>query len=334
MKRMTYISNRVIVFGLLCAVLFFISGAALLLCSLLQIGTVWLAVLLLLLAAGILLAGWFWIVVPYRKSELILLRFLEGHILSYEDVALVTLTPYTKKQMELIEQIIRSPKNMELNRRQAQYLALQNQINPHFLYNTLESIRGEALIAGLDSVADMTESLANFFRYTITKVENLVTVEEELNNCETYFHIQKYRFGDRLELKVLYDPDEWEEIQSCRLPKLTLQPILENSIIHGVEEKLGTAHLSISFRRTQDRLVIIVSDDGIGMDEAALSELNHRLGKDADSILESDSHRGGIALENVNNRIHLLFGDEFGLHIFSIAGHGTDVEISIPLKKH
>ena len=91
---------------------------------------------------------------------------------------------------------------MKLNKRQAQYLALQNQINPHFLYNTLESIRSEVLIAGLTSVSDMTEALASFFRYTISKVENLVSVEEELQNCETYFKIQQYRFGERLQLTI------------------------------------------------------------------------------------------------------------------------------------
>ena len=115
------------------------------------------------------------------------------------------LTPYTAEQIKYTEKFLHSPKLMDLNKRQAQYLALQNQINPHFLYNTLESIRGEALIAGLDGVADMTEALAKFFRYTITKVENLVSVEEELDNCETYFGIQKYRFGDRLNLHIEYD---------------------------------------------------------------------------------------------------------------------------------
>ena len=140
-----------------------------------------------------------------------------------------------KRQVEEIEKILRSPKLIDFNKRQAQYLALQNQINPHFLYNTLESIRGEALIAGLDGVADMTEALAKFFRYTITNIENLVTVQDELDNCETYFLIQKYRFGDRLQLHIDYDGEDWEDIMSCKIPKLTLQPILENSIIHGTE---------------------------------------------------------------------------------------------------
>ncbi len=140
------------------------------------------------------------------------------------------------------------------------------------MYNTLESIRGEAIIAGLDSVADMTEALARFFRYTITKVENLVSVEEELDNCETYFGIQKYRFGDRLQLHIDYDIAEYEKIMNCRIPKLTLQPILENSIIHGVELKVGGGNLYIRFQCTGDRLLIRISDDGVGMDEMTLSK--------------------------------------------------------------
>ena len=251
---------------------------------------------------------------------------------SEEDLERAVLTPTMREEMEMMEKIIRSPQLMDLNKRQAQYLALQNQINPHFLYNTLESIRGEALIAGLSGVADMTESLAKFFRYTITKVENLVSVEEELDNCETYFGIQKYRFGDRLQLHIEYDPDEWEEIMNCRIPKLTLQPILENSIIHGTELKIGEGNLWIRFRRTENRLVITISDDGVGMDEETLERLNETLNRGVDAITQQqEEKKGGIALANVNNRIHLIFGDEYGMHVYSMAECGTDVEISIPV---
>ena len=237
---------------------------------------------------------------------------------SEEDLERAVLTPTMREEMEMMEKIICSPQLMDLNKRQAQYLALQNQINPHFLYNTLESIRGEALIAGLSGVADMTESLAKFFRYTITKVENLVSVEEELDNCETYFGIQKYRFGDRLQLHIEYDPDEWEEIMNCRIPKLTLQPILENSIIHGTELKIGEGNLWIRFRRTENRLVITISDDGVGMDEETLERLNETLNRGVDAITQQqEEKKGGIALANVNNRIHLIFGDEYGMHVYS-----------------
>lgn len=254
-------------------------------------------------------------------------RLLDGYEISSD---MLNLTPSIEKQILKIETVLRSPDVMEINKRQAQYLALQNQINPHFLYNTLESIRSEAMIAQLDSVADMTEALALFFRYTISKVENLVSVAEELENCKTYFSIQKYRFGDRIDLHIEYDEEEWEGISRYKVPKLTLQPILENSIIHGTELKIGTGNLVIRFECTQSRLLIRVSDDGVGMDEQELSKLNEKLRNNRSKEYQNQSEMGGIALVNVNNRIHLLFGEEYGMHVYSVLGIGTDVEISLP----
>lgn len=272
------------------------------------------------------------ILIPYRHSEKMLRRFLDGYLVSsYDESGAAYLTPNTEEELQKIDELFRSSQIFELNKRQAQYLALQNQINPHFLYNTLESIRSEALIAGLVSVSDMTEALATFFRYTISKVENLVSVEEELENCKTYFRIQQYRFGERLQLHIEYKEENWEEIGHCRLPKLTLQPILENSIIHGTEVKIGTGNLRIQFERTLKRLIIRISDDGIGMDENTLSELNQKLRKDSLAVSYQQSEtKGGIALVNVNNRIHLIFGEEYGIHVYSIQGKGTDVEIILP----
>lgn len=277
---------------------------------------------------------WFWIIVPYRKAEKWMRHFLDGYIISdLKDLDSFLITPFMKDQVEAMNEMLKSPQMMDMNKRQAQYLALQNQINPHFLYNTLESIRGEALIAGLDSIADMTEALAKFFRYTITKVENLVTVEEELDNCETYFRIQKYRFGDRLNLHIKCDDEDEEAVMNCRIPKLTLQPILENSIIHGTEVKIGTGNLSIEFERTDKRLIVRISDDGVGMDEKTLARLNRRLEKNGSSVAyKEEGQKGGIALVNVNNRIHLLFGEEYGMHVYSVPGKGTDVEITIPIE--
>lgn len=179
----------------------------------------------------------------------------------------------------------------------------------------------------------MTEALAKFFRYTITNIENLVTVQDELDNCETYFLIQKYRFGDRLQLHIDYDGEDWEDIMSCKIPKLTLQPILENSIIHGTELKVETGNLRIQFGRTQDRLLIRISDDGVGMDEETLTKLNRKLGRDGDELIRGEERRGGIALANVNSRIHLIFGEEYGLHVYSVPQKGTDVEITIPFQR-
>lgn len=231
-----------------------------------------------------------------------------------------------------LEEYIQKSYTAEIEKKNAQMQALQSQINPHFLYNTLESIRSEALIAGLVSVADMTEALATFFRYTISKVENLVSVEEELQNCMTYFKIQQYRFGDRLQLSVECDPEEKAAIYSCRIPKLTLQPILENSIIHGTECKLGTGHIRILLEMTESCLLLCISDDGNGMEERKVADINERLQKSGGILATGESEtKGGIALVNVNNRIHLLFGEEYGIHVYSMPEIGTDVKIRIPV---
>ncbi len=332
-KEKGFLSHRILAVGLITEGLLTI----LLLWSILRSWTRgnvnWLAIaaLLVLIVSGLYVAGAVW--VPYRRAERMIRLFLDGYTMSgVTNTNCPAITPATQALVRRMEEDLNSSKLLNLNKRQAQYLALQNQINPHFLYNTLESIRSEALLAGLDSVADMTEALAIFFRYTISKVENLVSVEEELQNCETYFRIQQYRFGSRLELAIHCEPEERETLLRCRMPKLTLQPILENSIIHGTETKLGVGHLSITLERTEKRLLIRVSDDGVGMDENTLATLNQRLGR---SILEvsgaTQKSKGGVALVNVDNRIQLLFGEEYGLHVYSVEGMGTDVEIVLPM---
>lgn len=278
------------------------------------------------------LAWWKWIYLPYRKMEKEGTKFLDGYMPERELVAAASqFSPVVERLLQRMVELVSPSRMFDHNKRKAQYLALQNQINPHFLYNTLDSIRSEAMLAQLDNVADMTEALASFFRYTISKVENLVSVEEELQNCATYFKIQEYRFEDRLQMEVRCDPEEWDEIRRCRLPKLTLQPILENAIIHGTELKLGVGKLVIHLERTQKRLLIRVSDNGVGMDEKTLAKLNSRLGKNALGVQKEEQRKGGLALVNVDHRIRLLFGDTYGLHVFSTLGSGTDVEVTIPI---
>ena len=282
-------------------------------------------------AAALLWAAVLWILRPFCRLERNTRLFLEGCSSDNWDIFP---SPGGRQMQERLREMLDSSELLKLNKRQAQYLALQNQINPHFLYNTLESIRSEALTAGLTALADMTEALASFFRYTISKVENLVSVEEELQNCETYFKIQRYRFAERLQLTIQCDSGDREEIYNCRLPKLTMQPILENSIIHGTECKIGTGHLKIHLERTARLLLIRISDDGVGMDEQTLARMNGQLQKSARTVAAQEAQdakaRGGIALCNVNNRIHLLFGEEYGLRVFSVPGVGTDVEILLP----
>lgn len=294
-----------------------------------SVGFIVLALVFLLIGGGVF---WLWIYIPFRKQDHDLWLLVKGNGQENLKEPICAVSSAEETAIHQMKQALAPSHLFNLNKRQVQYIALQNQINPHFLYNTLESIRSEALLAELDSVADMTEALATFFRYTISKVENLVTVEEELQNCETYFHIQQYRFGDRLRLNIKCAPEDMEELYRCRIPKLTLQPILENSIIHGTELKIGTGNLTIQLQRTDKRLLIQVSDDGVGMDEETLNKLNSRLGRGGLANYQpQEEGRGGVALVNVDNRIRLLFGEEYGLCVYSLVGMGTDVEITLPL---
>lgn len=331
-KPLGYLSVRVMVLALVAEGLLLLSGVGYLAAAIRADLPLWPGIAVLAGTLALILAAFFAVYRPYRRSERLILLFLEGYTISGLDaVQQIPVSPSVQQILRRMEEDMSSSKLMNLNKRQAQYLALQNQINPHFLYNTLESIRSEALISGLDTVADMTEALAVFFRYTISKVENLVSVEEELQNCETYFLIQQYRFGSRLELSVTCDPEDREEIYRCRLPKLTMQPILENAIIHGTEFKVGVGHLHIHLERTAKRLLIRVSDDGVGMNEETLARLNDKLGKSKLAYTaKNQQSRGGVALVNVDNRIQLLFGEEYGLHVYSVEGVGTDVEIALP----
>ena len=239
-----------------------------------------------------------------------------------------------------INEVISRKDRLLLSHKEAEYLALQNQINPHFLYNTLEAIRGDALIAGLSSLAGTAEALASFFRYTISGENLLSTVEDELINIRNYFLIQRYRFGDSLKLEIHFIDDE-AEIRKLQIPKLTLQPIVENCVFHGLETKRNKGTIRISFDQTQKFLFISVKDDGIGMSENELKRLNESLmespfridkemcGTDG-YVKESGKKSSGIALKNVSQRIKLLFGNEYGITVYSFPDVGTNVKIVLP----
>lgn len=271
------------------------------------------------------------VVLPYKKIENNMTLFLKGYTIDGLQDSEIALTKEVDRIFSELIQLLKSEQMLNENKRQAQYLALQNQINPHFLYNTLESIRSEAMEAGMESVVCMTEALAHFFRYTISNMENMVTLEEELDNINTYFLIQKYRFEERIGLTIEYDEEEHDLLNHCLLPKLTLQPVVENSIIHGIERKMGFSTVRVVLRCTEKRLIIQVSDDGIGMQPEALDDLNRKLNQSLFESLHNKKKKGGIALVNVNNRMHLIFGEEYGMTVYSTPGVGTDVMIELPL---
>lgn len=232
------------------------------------------------------------------------------------------------------DKILSNQRLIRKTKRQSEYIALQNQINPHFLYNTLEAIRGDALMMGMDNIANITEALATFFRYTITDTGSLVTIEDELDNVDNYFKIQKYRFGEKL--NIVYENAENEpDILLFQLPKLTLQPIIENAIFHGLEKKSEGGEIRIGMERTEKKVMICIKDNGVGIAEEALEAINYGLEHTTIASLseENKNKKGGIALNNVCRRIKLLFGEDYGIHVFSLTGVGTEVRITLPIVK-
>ena len=138
-------------------------------------------------------------------------------------------------------------------RQQAEYAQLQSQINPHFLYNTLESLRGQAITYDNYQIADMAETLARYFRYNINKDSNEVTLGQELENVRNYINIQKYRFQDKFDFHI-YNHDESRRCLKCMIPKMTLQPIVENAIDHGMKDQVEKGEISIHIEMTEKKI--------------------------------------------------------------------------------
>lgn len=243
---------------------------------------------------------------------------------------------YSSETGKTIDTFLKSIENQDMLKTEnihAGYSVLQNQINPHFLYNTLEAIRSDALLNGVKSIADTTEALATFFRYTISNINSMVTLEAELNNSESYFVVQKFRFEDKISLKIELGDEDFS-ILDCKMPKLTLQPIIENAVIHGLERKLGNGSVCINVSASDNMLVIRILDDGIGMDEITVNNINEKMNlPHANHLFNETSSNESIGLLNVNSRIKIMFGDEYGLRLNSIKNFGTSVYVHLPLVK-
>ena len=232
----------------------------------------------------------------------------------------------------LLEDAVDNDAAAKLFQIRAQINALQSQINPHFLYNTLEVMRGYALTSGVSEVAEMAEALSAMFRYNISNSEDVCTMEDELENTESYFVVQRYRYGDRFDVHYLFDRDD-KKIMRCLIPKLSIQPIVENSIHHGLEEKLGRGTITIRIYATQNRLIVRISDDGVGIEPSRLKALTESIEQGLEYIVSNSAdEKAHVALININQRIKLYFGEEYGLSVSSVFGEGTVMQLTLPLQ--
>ncbi|MBD2868627.1 sensor histidine kinase [Paenibacillus arenilitoris] len=215
---------------------------------------------------------------------------------------------------------------IELTKKQMEISAFRNQINPHFLYNTLESIRAVALYHDVEPIADISGSLSSMFRYAV-KGSNFVTVREEIAHAGEYANIIDFRFRGRFKIVIDAEEDVLEE----RMLKMLLQPIVENAVFHGLERKIGSGAVHIkACRIDRGRLMFSVSDDGYGMDEHQYAKQLDKLRRYNEPGHWSSDDEKGIGLLNIYRRIKLFYGDEAELRLESRLHEGTTVSVAFP----
>ncbi len=224
-----------------------------------------------------------------------------------------------EKSLIEIDELMKEAVTNERDKRHSEMAALQSQINPHFLYNTLDSITWMIEGEKNDEAVDMISQLAKLLRISISKGRNIITVGDEFTHAESYMNIQKVRYKDRFTAEFSLD----ERIRNCCTVKLLIQPLLENSIYYGVSEYDGDGLISVKGELVDHDVVITVSDNGTGMEQEY-----------AEKILTMDEkvakHGNGVGDANVNNRIKLLFGENYGLKIKSEPDVGTEITIIFP----
>ena len=219
-----------------------------------------------------------------------------------------------------IQTLVVKVREDEQKMRKADLRLLQEQINPHFLYNTLDNIVW--LIEGNepDEAVEMVVTLSEFFRLVLSKGKEFITIRQEEQHIRSYLQIQEKRYHDILDYHIYIDP----EIYEYQIPKLTLQPLVENALYHGIKYKRSRGMIEITGTKEGENLYLTVADDGVGMDEDELKKLGKEISR---PCKETES---GFGLANVNERIRMYFGAEFGMKIWSEKGSGTRITIEIP----
>lgn len=219
--------------------------------------------------------------------------------------------------------------NKESESANARFIALQAQINPHFLYNTLETIRSLALRNGVESISDISKAMATIFRYSIDDKSYVVTLKEELEHVKNYIRIQKFRYGNKFDVEYNID----EKLLDCEIIKLVLQPLVENAIYHGIELKKKKSTIVISCRESDSGIEVTIYDDGLGIPAKVLEDLNKKMSQYEIVSKEKKKMDFGIGIVNVNARLKLYYGNEYGLYIESEINKGTGSVVRIPARR-
>lgn len=229
------------------------------------------------------------------------------------------------RMIEEIGKLVEDIRVEELNLRAAELRLLQEQINPHFLYNTLDNIIWLAESNETKQVVDMVSALSEFFRTTLSKGKDYISIKDEEAHINSYLQIQQARYRDILDYEIQID----KVLYDYEILKLTLQPLVENALYHGIKGKRGLGHISVTGQIRDGLLEFQVRDNGIGMKVERLDEVR----KIMTGEMEDTKEKGGFGLFNVNERIRLNYGREYGLRIESVYQEGTCIWVTVPAVK-
>ena len=229
---------------------------------------------------------------------------------------------------ELNDEILESKRRyleMEYAKKQMEMIAYRSQINPHFLYNTFNCIRGMALYHGEKEIADLTMALSSFFRYSV-QGEETVTVREALENLQRYAQIIRYRFNGKHKVEV----NASREVFLIKIPKMLMQPLVENAVLHGLETKVGEGTVRVDVWQEERRLVVRVKDNGCGIPEEKQKELRWAMECfDREETIPDNGH--GIGFLNVYRRMRLFYGQDAVFTLESREGEGTEIRMVLPV---
>ena len=268
------------------------------------------------------------VTIPVRKLCALTSRVAKGDftantkVESVGEIALLTrnFNDMTQEIGQLVEDIKRNKENIHL----IEMKLLQAQINPHFLYNTLDTIVWLAEEKKTNEVVSIVTYLSDFFHTTLSKGKDFITIEEEELHVGSYMKIQKFRYQDVMDYEIHID----KELYPYKIPKLMLQPLAENALLHGIRNKRGGGHIYITGRKERDRIIFQVKDDGRGMKPEELLRLRQGI---ANNNLKTTDN-SGFGVVNVNQRIQNYYGSEYGISYESEYGKGTTATIIIKAK--
>ena len=225
---------------------------------------------------------------------------------------------------EEIDRLVNQVYSVELKEKEAAIKALQAQINPHFLYNTLDMIKSMAELNGALQVSEMIMALSKLFRYATHTDGVLVTIREELENLSSYMTIVNARFGGRIEFAARVP----EELLTESIVKVCLQPLVENAISHGLGRGRAGGRIAVTVEKENGIITVTVEDNGGGILPDRLEEIRNRL--ERKEHVEEESGRGHVGLKNIHDRIRLYYGETYGIVIDSFPERGTVVTLSYP----